>query len=66
MREAMLIRRPPSERGSRIAINPAHDGSTGDQRGQKRGAGHDKSAKDAGTPEHVPAAHTNGHVDKLA
>jgi hypothetical protein len=66
MREAMLIRSTPSERGNRIAINPAHDGSTGDQRGQKRGAGHDKPAKDAGTPEQAPAAHTNGHVDKLA
>lgn len=66
MREAMRIRSTPSERGNRIAVNPAHDGSTGDQRGQKRGAGHDKSAKDAGAPEPEPAAHTNGHVDKLA
>jgi hypothetical protein len=66
MREAMLIRSTPSERGNHIAINPAPDGSTGDQRGQKRGAGRGKPAKDAGTPEQTPAAHTNGHVDKLA
>jgi len=71
MREAMLIRITPSERGSRIAINPAQDGSAGDQHGQKRGAGHDKAgldkpAEDVGTPEPAPAAPTNGHVDKLA
>lgn len=62
----MPIQITPSERGSRIAINPARDGPAGDQRGQKRGAGHDKPAEEAGTPQQAPAAPTDGHVDKLA
>lgn len=62
----MLIQITPSERGNRIAINPTQGGSAGDQRRQRQGAGHDKPAEDAATPEQEPAAHTNGHVDKLA
>jgi len=62
----MRIRITPSERGNRIAINPAQDGSAGDQRGRKRSTGHDKPAEDTDTPERAPAVRPNDHVDKLA